>query len=90
MAWGTYMLRSSFVSVFIRLRVKARENPFRFEMMHRTPGNPTTVNRVRQPAAKMKIPIQLNYRAARGPYKPKALFRYISMTCDMPKTVKQL
>jgi len=33
-------------------RVKARENPFRFEMMHRTPGNPTTVNGVRQPAAK--------------------------------------
>jgi hypothetical protein len=25
------MLRSSFVSVFIRLRVMARENPFRFE-----------------------------------------------------------
>ena len=24
MAWGTYMLRSSLVSVFIRLRVKAR------------------------------------------------------------------
>jgi hypothetical protein len=24
MAWGTYMLRSSFVSVFIRLRVMAR------------------------------------------------------------------
>jgi hypothetical protein len=39
-------------------RVKARENPFRFEMLHRTTGNPTTVNRVRQPAAKMKIPIQ--------------------------------
>jgi hypothetical protein len=53
-----YMLRKSFVSVFIHLRVMARENPFRFEMMHRTPGNPTTVNRVRQPAAKMKIPIQ--------------------------------
>ena len=31
--------------------MKARENPFRFEMLHRTPGNPTTVNRVRQPAA---------------------------------------
>ena len=29
--------------------VKARQNPFRFEMMHRTPGNPTTVNRVQQP-----------------------------------------
>jgi hypothetical protein len=39
------MLRSSFVSVFIRLRVKARDNPFRFEMMYRTPGNPTIVNR---------------------------------------------
>jgi hypothetical protein len=25
MAWGTYMLRSSFVLVFIRLRVRARE-----------------------------------------------------------------
>jgi hypothetical protein len=33
MAWGTYMLRKSFVLVFIRLRVMARENPFRFEMM---------------------------------------------------------
>jgi hypothetical protein len=42
------------VSVFIRLLVKARENLFRFEMLHRTPGNPTTVNRVRQPAAKME------------------------------------
>jgi hypothetical protein len=52
MAWGTYMLRKSFVSVIIRFLVKARENPFRFEMMHRTPGNPTTVNRVQQPAAK--------------------------------------
>jgi len=46
------MLRKSFVSVIIRFLVKARENPFRFEMMHRTPGNPTTVNRVQQPAAK--------------------------------------
>jgi hypothetical protein len=45
------MLRSSVVSDFIRLRVKARENPFRFEMLHRTSGNPTTVNRVQQPAA---------------------------------------
>jgi hypothetical protein len=45
------MLRKSFVSVIIRFRVKARENPFRIEMMHRTPGNPTTVNRVQQPAA---------------------------------------
>jgi hypothetical protein len=45
MAWGTYMLRKPFVSVIIRFRVKARENPFRFEMLHRTPGNPTTVNR---------------------------------------------
>jgi hypothetical protein len=26
MAWGTYLLRSSFVSVFIRLRVKARHH----------------------------------------------------------------
>jgi hypothetical protein len=26
MAWGTYMLRSSFVSVFIRLRVTARHH----------------------------------------------------------------
>jgi hypothetical protein len=51
MAWGTYMLRSSFVSVIIRFRVKARENPFRFEMMYRTRENPTTVNRVQQPAA---------------------------------------
>jgi hypothetical protein len=48
------MLRKPFVLVFIRLRVMARENPVRFEMMHRTPGNPTTVNRVRQPAAKKK------------------------------------
>jgi hypothetical protein len=55
------MLRNSVVLLFIRLRVKARENPFRFEMLHRTPGNPTTVNRVRQPAAKMKIPIQSIY-----------------------------
>jgi hypothetical protein len=54
MAWGTYMLRKPFVLVFIRLRVMARENPVRFEMVHRTPGNPTTVNRVRQPAAKKK------------------------------------
>jgi hypothetical protein len=54
MAWGTYMLRKSFVSVIIRLRVKARENTFRFEMMYRTRENPTTVNRVRQPAAKVK------------------------------------
>jgi hypothetical protein len=45
------MLRKSFVSVIIRFRVKEPENPFRFEMMHRTPRNPTTVNRVRQPAA---------------------------------------
>jgi hypothetical protein len=45
------MLRKSFVSVIIRFRVKAPENTFRFEMMHRTPRNPTTVNRVRQPAA---------------------------------------
>jgi hypothetical protein len=51
MAWGTYMLRKPFVSVIIRFRVKARESSFRFEMMHRTPGNPTTVNRVQQPAA---------------------------------------
>jgi hypothetical protein len=51
MAGGTYMLRSSFVSVFIRLRVKARENSFRFEMMYRTPGNPTTVNREHQHGA---------------------------------------
>jgi hypothetical protein len=50
-ARGAYMLRKSFVLVFIRLRVKARENPFRFEMMHRTRENPTTVNRVQQPAA---------------------------------------
>jgi hypothetical protein len=57
-AGGPYMLRSSVVLVFIRFRVRARQNPFRFEMLHRTPGNPTTVNRVRQPAAKMKIPIQ--------------------------------
>ena len=35
------MLRKSFVSVIIRLRVKARENPFRFEMMYRTQENPT-------------------------------------------------
>jgi hypothetical protein len=28
------MLRSSFVLVFIRLRVMARENPFRFEMTY--------------------------------------------------------
>jgi AAA15 family ATPase/GTPase len=27
-------------------------DPFRFEMLYRTPGNPTTVNRVQQPAAK--------------------------------------
>ena len=54
MAWGTYMLRKSFVSVIIRLRVKARENTFRFEMMYRTRENPTTLNRVRQPAAKVK------------------------------------
>ena len=27
MAWGTYMLRKSFVSVFIRFRVKARAQP---------------------------------------------------------------
>jgi hypothetical protein len=26
MAWGTYMLRSSFVSVFIRFQVKARHH----------------------------------------------------------------
>jgi hypothetical protein len=45
------MLRSSFVSVIIRFRVKARENPFRFEMMYRTRENPTTVNREQQPAA---------------------------------------
>ena len=54
MAWGTYILRSSVVSVFIRLRVMARENPFRFEMMHRTPGNPTTVNREHQHGAKQE------------------------------------
>jgi hypothetical protein len=47
MAWGTYMLRKSFVLVIIRFRVKARENPFRFEMIHRTPGNPTTVNTIK-------------------------------------------
>jgi hypothetical protein len=28
MAWGTYLLRSSFVSVFIRLRVKARHHDY--------------------------------------------------------------
>jgi hypothetical protein len=49
------MLRSSFVSVFIRIRVMARENPFRFEMMYRTWENPMTVNRVRQPAAHSRI-----------------------------------
>ena len=48
------MLRSSVVSVFIHCRVVARKNPFRFEMMHRTREKPTTVNRVRQPAAKVK------------------------------------
>jgi hypothetical protein len=35
--WTPYMLRSSVVSVFIRLLMKARENPFRFEMLHRSP-----------------------------------------------------
>jgi hypothetical protein len=55
MAWGTYMLRNSFVSVFIHCRVVARMNPFRFEMMHRTPGNPTTVNREHQHGAKWKF-----------------------------------
>ncbi|MFC2146853.1 hypothetical protein ACFLRT_05770 [Acidobacteriota bacterium] len=30
-------------------------------LTQRTWENPTTVNRVRQPAAKMKIPMQLNY-----------------------------
>jgi hypothetical protein len=54
MAWGTYMLRSSVVSVFIHCRVKARKNTSRFEMMHRTREKPTTVNGVRQPAAKVK------------------------------------
>jgi hypothetical protein len=48
------MLRSSVVSVFIHCRVKARKNTSRFEMMHRTRENPTTVNGVRQPAAKVK------------------------------------
>jgi hypothetical protein len=47
MAWGTSMLRKSFVLVINRFRVKARENPFRFEMMHRTPGYPTTVNTIK-------------------------------------------
>jgi hypothetical protein len=48
------MLRSSVVSVFIHCRVKARKNTSRFEMMHRTREKPTTVNGVRQPAAKVK------------------------------------
>ncbi len=39
------MLRKPFMLVFIRFRVKARAAPFRFEMMHRTPDNTTTVNR---------------------------------------------
>jgi hypothetical protein len=34
--------------------VMARENPFRFEMMYRTRENPTTVNRVQQPAASLQ------------------------------------
>jgi hypothetical protein len=46
------MLRKPFVLVLIRFRVKARENPFRFEMMYRTRENLTTVNRVQQPAAR--------------------------------------
>ena len=32
-ARGPYMLRSSVVSVFISIRMKARENPFSFEMI---------------------------------------------------------
>jgi hypothetical protein len=43
------MLRKSFVLVIIRFRVKARGNTFRFEMMDRTPGNPTTVNKLGVP-----------------------------------------
>ena len=35
--------------------------PFKFEMMYRTRENHTTVNRVRQLAAKMKIPIRCTY-----------------------------
>ena len=31
--WTPYMLRKPFVLVIVRFRVKARENPFRFEMM---------------------------------------------------------
>jgi AAA+ ATPase superfamily predicted ATPase len=33
MAWGTYMLRNSFVLVFVRFLVKARADPIRFEMI---------------------------------------------------------
>jgi len=36
------------------LRLLARRHPFRFEMMHRTPGNPKTVNREHQHGAKLK------------------------------------
>jgi hypothetical protein len=55
------MLRKSLVLVFVRLRVRARENPFRFEIMHRTPGNPTTVSRVQQPAANHPLGSVISY-----------------------------
>ena len=62
------MLRSSFVLVFIRCRVMAHENPFRFELMSQTWENPRTVNRVRQPAAKIQ-----NHLFAPGEYHPLPL-----------------
>ena len=36
------------------LRLLARCHPVRFEMMHRTQGNPRTVNREHQHGAKLK------------------------------------
>jgi hypothetical protein len=55
MAWGAYMLCKPLGPGFHWFRVKESENPYRFEMMHRTWENPTTVNREHQHGAKEKI-----------------------------------
>ena len=55
MAWGAYMLRKSFVLVIIRFRVLG------LKCCTEPQENPTTVNRVQQPAA-IYSPIRERYK----------------------------
>jgi hypothetical protein len=55
MAWGTYMLRSSFVSVLIRFRVKARPMAWGAYML-------------RSSFVSVFVRLRVMARAAHGPY----------------------